>query len=129
MRLPAYDEIVALHRKHAPHNEAFDEVFRHCGIVADIAEHLIAQSAVDINKDLVRVGCFVHDIGVYKLYTPDGIDHANYIRHGILGYEILKHEGFDEVICRFVAHHTGVGLGKEQIVRRNLPLPHRDFFC
>ena len=127
---PTYDEIVAIHKKYAPNDEAFDLIFTHCQIVWSVAEQLIEARSLDVDKDLVKVASLLHDIGVYRLFRPDGtLDHKSYISHGALGYEVLKNEGFDETICRFASHHTGVGLSKNEIIADNLPLPHEDFFA
>lgn len=128
--LPTYDDIVALHKKHAPHGDGFDLVFTHCQIVWEIAEQLIAAGELNVDKELVQIACLLHDIGVYSLFLADGsLDHRNYIQHGERGYELLKAEGFDERICRFASHHTGVGLSKAEIIAQNLPLTHEDFYA
>lgn len=129
-QLPTYDEIVTLHKKYAPTKEGFDLVFTHCLIVNDIAQQFVASFNGKVDENLVRVGCLLHDIGVYRLFFDDGtIDHKNYIKHGTLGYELLREEGFDDQICKFASHHTGVGLGKDEIIREDLPLPHDDFYA
>lgn len=127
---PTYDEIVRLHHKYAPNDEAFDVVFTHSKIVSEIAAQLLRSRAVaDIDGDFIKAACLLHDIGVYQLYGEDGLDEANYITHGILGEAILKSENIDPKLCRIAAHHTGVGISREQIVERNLPLPHKDYFA
>jgi uncharacterized protein len=30
---------------------------------------------------------------------------------------------------RFASHHTGTGISKDEIIARNLPLPHQDYFA
>lgn len=128
--LPTYDEIVAIHKKHAPSQAAFDLVFTHCEIVWELAKQLIEKSNPSVNADLVKDGCLLHDIGVYRLYLPDGrIDHTNYIKHGIEGYALLKEEGFDEQFCRFASCHTGVGLTKVEIEKGGLPIPPADYLA
>lgn len=128
MRIPADQEIRALHEKHAPTREALDRVYTHCLIVCGIAEQLHARSAGDLDIDLVRAGSLLHDIGVYRLYDEAGqLDHANYIRHGVLGQRLLLEEGLPEEICRFAAHHTGTGLTREDVLRQGLPLPPADY--
>lgn len=128
--LPTYDEIVALHQKHAPSQAAFDLVFTHCQIVWELAEQLIEKTNLSVDSELVKAGCLLHDIGVYRLYLPNGeIDHANYIKHGTEGYTLLKEEGFDEPFCRFASHHTGVGLTKDEIEEDGLPIPPADYFA
>ena len=55
------------------------------------------------------------------------LDHANYVRHGILGYGLLGEEGVPEAICRFASRHTGVGLSPADVVSQELPLPVADY--
>lgn len=127
---PTVQEIEALHRKYAPNEEVFELVWMHCQIVGDIAMQLAQNSSVTVDTKLMLAGCLVHDIGVYELYDEGGFGKGqNYITHGIRGEEILKNEGFSELIWRFASHHTGVGLTKKEIVERNLPLPHQDFLA
>jgi uncharacterized protein len=130
MRVPTDKEIFALHGKYAPTTEALDLVHQHCVIVCGIAEQLHASAGLDSDIDLVRAGCLLHDIGVYRLYDAAGeLDHANYIRHGVLGYEVLRAEGFPEVLCRFASHHTGMGLSRQDVLRQGLPLPPADYLA
>jgi uncharacterized protein len=128
LSVPADDEIRALHEKNAPTREAFDLVYTHCEIVCGIAEQLLSRAGLDLDVRLVRAGSLLHDIGIYRLYGSDGqLDHAGYIRHGVLGHELLRDEGFPEEICRFCSCHTGVGLSRDDIRRQGLPLPVADY--
>ena len=130
MRLPTDAEIRSLHERFAPNPIAFDLVHTHCTIVAEIAAHLIARNHLDIDSGLVRAGCLLHDIGVYRLYRADGsLDHANYLRHGVLGHEVLHDLRFPESLCRFCSCHTGVGITRDEILRRSLPLPPADYIA
>jgi uncharacterized protein len=134
MRIPTDDEILGLHEKHAPTADALELVYEHCVIVCGIAEQLHsrlgADLAVHIDIDLARAGALLHDVGVYRLYDNTGtLDGANYIRHGILGYELLKQEGLPETICRFASHHTGVGLTRDDVISQRLPLPPDDYLA
>jgi len=130
MRVPTDEAIVALHEKYAPTPEALELVYTHCVIVGGIAEQLQARSGMDVSPDLVRAGCLLHDVGVYRLYDGNGkLDHANYIRHGVLGHELLRAEGIPEVICRFASHHTGMGLSRDDVLRQELPLPPCDYLA
>ena len=54
---------------------------------------------------------------------------GSYIRHGILGYELLQEEGLPEEICRFASHHTGVGLTRDDVISQRLPLPPADYLA
>ena len=130
MIIPTPEEIRALHLRHAPSQQAFDRVYGHCEIVWHIARQLLdgLGSGPTVDRDLVRAGCLLHDIGVYRLFDGDGgFDGKNYIRHGVLGHGILRDEGFPEALCRFCSCHTGVGLTADDIVRQGLPLPVADY--
>jgi hypothetical protein len=48
-----------------------------------------------------------------------------YIMHGVLGFEILKENGF-HTIAKIAERHTGAGLSSEEIKQQGLPLPVRD---
>ncbi|MDR6974346.1 uncharacterized protein J2X68_001024 [Streptomyces sp. 3330] len=129
---PTVSEVRALHERYAPSVEALDLVFTHCEIVCDIAEQLVAQAdlPLDVDMDLVRVGALLHDIGVYRLFDQDGrLDHRDYIRHGVLGHEILRQEGFPERLCRFCSCHTGVGLTRHDVRSQGLGIPEADYLA
>ena len=130
MRILAEHEIRALHEKYAPNAAALDSVYTHSLIVCTIAEQLHTRSGAGLDIDLIRAGSLLHDIGVYRLYDDAGqLDHASYIRHGVLGYELLREEGLPEEVCRFASHHTGVGLTREDVLRQELPLPPADYLA
>lgn len=78
-------------------------------------------------RRLVIEAAYLHDVGVCKVYAPD-IDCDGtepYIRHGVLGRELLELEGLPQhaLICE---RHTGVGLTLQDILSQNLPLPYRE---
>ncbi|MEV6595010.1 HD domain-containing protein [Streptomyces acidicola] len=130
MILPTVNEVRALHERYAPSHEALDFVFTHCEIVCGIAEQLVAQTDLPLDADLVRVGALLHDIGVYRLYDQAGrLDLRNYIRHGVLGHEILQEEGFPERLRRFCSCHTGVGLTRHDIREQKLAIPEADYLA
>lgn len=131
MKLPSKADIEALHRKYAASEAAFQSVYTHCQIVWEIAQQLIDTNNLPVDRELTFVGCMLHDIGVYQFEGAGGGKNigAEYIRHGIYGYEILKSEGLPEVICRFASHHTGVGLTKDEIIANDIPLPHEDLLA
>lgn len=132
MKIPSEAEITALHRKYAASDAAYQAVYTHCRIVWDIAQQLIEKYHLPVDTRLVKAGCLLHDIGIYRFEgAVGGSDNigAEYIRHGQYGYEILRGEGLPEAICRFAAHHTGVGISKDEIIANKLPLPHQDFLA
>jgi uncharacterized protein len=126
--IPGEHAIRALHEKHAPSRTAFQLVYTHCEIVWAIARQLINRGALAVDTELVRAGSLLHDLGVYALYGPSGeLDHANYVRHGLLGHELLAGEGLPEELCRFCSCHTGVGLTAADVRSQRLPLPPADY--
>ena len=128
MRLPGDEEIRALHEKFAPSAAAFDLVYTHCQVVDRVAADLLISGSHTVDSALVHVGAMLHDIGVYALYGADGrLDHANYVLHGILGYDLLQDAGLPEAVCRFCSCHTGVGLTRQDVLCQDLPLPPRDY--
>jgi uncharacterized protein len=132
MRIPTDEEILRLHEQHARTPDALDLVYTHCLIVCGIVEQLHSRSTAgrELDVALARAGSLLHDIGVYRLYDDAGrLDRGNYIRHGILGYELLREEGLPEVICRFASHHTGVGLTRDDVIAQRLPLPPADYLA
>lgn len=130
MLVPTDKEIRALHEKYAPTREAFDLVHTHCEIVCEVAEQFLCRADPPLDEALVRAGALLHDIGVYRLYDPEvGLATGDYVRHGVLGHEILAAEGFPETLCRFCSHHTGVGLTREDVRSQDLPLPVADYLA
>lgn len=80
-----------------------------------------------IDTEFIKEAGMLHDIGIFLTNAPSihcrGI--APYICHGYLGREILDILGLHRhaLVCE---RHTGTGLSLEDIIRQQLPLPHRD---
>ncbi|MBR8744704.1 HD domain-containing protein [Nocardiopsis sp. MG754419] len=130
MQIPTDEQIVDLHRKYAPTPEAFERVYTHCRVVCAVAEQVLGRRPAGVDLALVRAGCLLHDIGVYRLVDASGnIDHARYVSHGVLGHEILATEGLPETLCRFCSHHTGVGVTADDVRSQGLPVPVADYLA
>ncbi len=128
MKLPSDDAILALHKKYAPSDQAFAIVYSHCQIIADIAEELIKRKQLTVDQQFVHAAALLHDIGYYPLFDDSGyVPKSRIITHGVSGADILRAEGMSDDLCRIAERHTGVGLTRESIIRKNLPLPKRDF--
>ena len=69
----------------------------------------------------------LHDIGIVRCNAPSIFctGAGPYIRHGMLGAEMLRNEGLPRhaLVCE---RHTGSGLSVDDIIKENLPLPPRD---
>lgn len=103
-------------------------VLEHSRMVAAKALR-VARSLGDPALDLrfIEEAALLHDIGVCRT-RAEGIGclgDAPYIRHGIIGRDILEAEGLPRhaLVCE---RHIGVGLTAADIVRQGLPLPPRD---
>lgn len=124
--LPTDLQIKELHRKYAKNETDFNLIYTHCQIVEAIAMQLLDAKPIDgIDKELVHVGCLLHDIGAYDVLKNGSFDRG--VRHGAIGEEILKNEGFSELICRFSSHHTGVGLTEQDVIDQGIPIPVADY--
>ena len=101
----------------------------HSRQVADKALEIARRCKLNIPLDIVEAAAMLHDIGIFLTNSPDidchGTEH--YIRHGILGAELLRKEGFDEEVARVAERHTGAGLTIDDIDRQQLPLPRKDY--
>ncbi len=90
----------------------------------------IARRHPELNADAIFLeeAAMLHDIGVFKTHAP-GIQCFGtepYIRHGILGAELLRAEGLPRH-ARVAERHTGTGLTSKAIQEQGLPLPVFDF--
>ena len=81
-----------------------------------------------VDVQFLEEAAMLHDIGILRCNAPSICCHGTepYIRHGVIGAEMLRGEGYERH-ARVAERHTGTGLTLEQIVRQQLPLPHQDF--
>ncbi len=90
----------------------------------------IARKHPELKADekLLLEGAMLHDIGIVRVYAPTIFCFGTepYIRHGVLGAEILRSEGLP-LHARIAERHTGTGLTAAEIIKQQLPLPHQDF--
>lgn len=104
--------------------------------VVAVHGHAVAKLAVAVGRTVslsddecgfIEEAAILHDIGVCKVAAPDigGLGSHAYIMHGVLGREILEHEGLPRhaLVCE---RHIGVGLTLADIAGQQLPLPSRD---
>ena len=80
-----------------------------------------------IDTQFLEEAGMLHDIGIFLTRAPHihcKGEHP-YIRHGYLGRELLTTEGYPKhgLVCE---RHTGTGLSLKTIIKRELPIPHRD---
>ncbi len=102
---------------------------RHAQQVTDKALAVAKAHCLDIPTEKITAAAMLHDIGICLTDAPSiGCNGKQpYIAHGILGAELLRKEGFPEVMARVAERHTGAGLTVEDIDKQNLPLPRKDY--
>jgi uncharacterized protein len=122
------DPVEIIGRHYAPASKSHRILLEHGRLVAEKA--LAAAARVPhLAPDLafVESAALLHDIGIFLTDSPALDCHGRepYIRHGILGREILEALGLPRhgLVCE---RHVGVGISAEDIRRFNLPLPVRD---
>lgn len=76
----------------------------------------------------IEEAALLHDIGIFRCDAPTirCFGREPYIKHGIIGGEILEQEGLmrHALVCE---RHTGVGITKAEVLEQKLPLPLRDY--
>lgn len=128
--IPGEARIRELHERFAPTSQILDRVLGHSIIVRRIADQLAGRSVEPVGRELVRAGALLHDIGVYRLYDRHGTrSPQHYLRHGVLGHELLADLGFGETLCRFCSCHIGVGLTRQEVLDQRLPIPAADYLA
>lgn len=82
---------------------------------------------LQLDEAFLYEAAMLHDIGIF-LTDASGIycfgEHP-YICHGYLGADLMRREGYPRhaLVCE---RHTGAGLSLDDILTRDLPVPHRD---
>lgn len=89
--------------------------------------HALAARGETVDSRFIAEAAMLHDIGMIRTQTPElGCNGSDpYLRHGVLGREILEKEGLPQhaLVCE---RHIGVGLSAVEIGAQQLPLPQRD---
>ena len=110
-------------------NELKNILIIHSQSVARKALQIVSlHPELHLDANFICEGAMLHDIGIIRT-NASGIycfGTEPYICHGLLGGEMLRHEGFPRH-ARVCERHTGAGIGIEDIEAHNLPLPHADF--
>jgi len=124
-------EILARH--YDPKSELYCCLVVHSVLVArrarQIAEdYLERYPASSIDMEFLTEGALLHDLGIGRCAMPNLPSEGAepYVRHGLLGKEVLEAEGFPRhaLVCE---RHTGAGITKEEVLAGGLPLPPRDY--
>lgn len=108
---PSEEEALRLQRKLGSN----DDIIKHCKTVAMVTAILAEEfrrQGKEIDLEAAVAGALLHDIGRSRVQT---------VRHGLVGSEILEHEGVDEVVVQIVRRHVGAGLSAEEAKALGFP--------
>ena len=119
---------VELLEKYFTNKGALEIILHHSRLVAAKALRIAAaQRLREEDRQFIREAALLHDIGVCRTASPRLCCHGPepYIRHGIIGREILEAEGLPRhaLVCE---RHIGVGLTIDDVIAQNLPIPKRE---
>lgn len=130
--------------KYYPEGTPLRDIYlRHCRQVADKALAIANAKKLDtLDREEIEAAAMLHDIGIFLCDAPGiecrGTEH--YLRHGLLGADLLRKEGmlaagslsaanaqatvgmFERMAC-VAERHTGSGITREEIIADDLPLP------
>lgn len=122
-------EPIKIIEKYFDKNSGMYEILvKHSKHVAEKALE-IAKNVPELNPDLELIynGAMLHDIGICKTnFKPFIINSEPYVKHTVLGAEILRNEGLGREAL-IAERHLGVGLTKEDVIEQKLPLPIKDY--
>jgi uncharacterized protein len=99
-------EIELLRKENTPEN-----VIQHCEAVYEKAMK-IAANFEDADRDLIRKGALLHDIGRSRTHG---------IRHAVEGAEIAEKYGYPQDVINIIERHIGAGITEEEAVKLGLP--------
>lgn len=122
-KISGWDQLISELYAHHPVLKMM--LVQHSRMVARLALALNARLANPLDSQLVKAAAMLHDIGIIHTNAPSIFCRGTepYIRHGVIGAEILRRAGFDERLARVAERHTGTGLTLSDIQSQRLPLP------
>ena len=105
-----------------------DLLLTHSEMVARKALDVAWAARLDIDRDFVYQAAMLHDIGIFRCDASGIYCHGTepYIRHGVIGAELMRKEGYED-FARVCERHTGSGLTAKEIAETGMPLPLIDF--
>ncbi len=124
------DAVIEVIDKYYPRDrEARHILLTHSRLVADKALAIVRNKPeLMVDKKLLEQGAMVHDIGMIFTKAPDIDCHGEepYIKHGLIGGQLLRENGLDR-LAPMAENHTGAGITRTDILAQGLPLPAQDF--
>jgi len=113
-------------KKYSADEAVFEIVLRHSLEVLAKSIEIINRKKLysQVDFDLIISGAILHDIGTFGFLENKSKE--GYIRHGLIGGEILRGEGMEKEAL-IAERHTGAGLSMDDIIAAGWDLPHQDF--
>ncbi|MDZ7289871.1 MAG: HD domain-containing protein [candidate division KSB1 bacterium] len=122
-----------IHKYYDPESELYRILVTHSVLVAkkalDLAVNFQTRNPeAQIDLSFIYEAAMLHDLGIFRCDAPvifcTGTE--PYVRHGVIGRELLEGEGLPRhaLVCE---RHTGAGISREDVLRQALPLPVRDY--
>ena len=123
MMIPAASDLYD--RYYPLQSEARPILLRHSGQVAALALAINEAMGCPLAPAEIDYAASLHDIGICLTDAPGIGCHGSepYLRHGVLGADMLRSVGAPEWAARVAERHTGAGIYSEDIVSMGLPLP------
>lgn len=115
--------------KYYPAGSSLRDIYlHHCRSVAALALEILDRKKLPLDRETVEAAALLHDIGICATDAPSIECHGTepYLRHGVIGADMLRREGAPEEIAAVAERHTGAGLTAREIRDGHLPLPERD---
>ena len=124
----AVDPVSIIRDYYPAGSTAYEVLVRHGEAVAEKALNVAGRLGNGrANPAFLYEAAMLHDIGIFLTAIPSLGCHGRqpYIRHGVLGRDLLEGRGLPQhaLVCE---RHVGVGLTIDDIQRQGLPLPERD---
>lgn len=122
----SFEKIIS--RFYGRDTEAARLLIQHSRQVADLAMEIARKKPMlEIDTNFAYEAAMLHDIGIFRTNAPEIYCFGTepYIKHGVLGRELLESLGLPRhaLVCE---RHTGAGLSLIDIRQQQLPLPLRD---
>lgn len=123
------DYLAIINQYYLQGSKARDILLTHSECVTRKALQIVDKHPeLKLDRTFIQEAAMLHDIGIVKCDAP-GIQCFGtepYIKHGIIGADMLRSAGFPRH-ARVCERHTGAGIALQNIIDQHLPLPHQDF--
>lgn len=123
------DYFAIINKYYQPGTRTYKIFIVHAVLVTNKALKIARRLNLSIqDQEFIEEAAMLHDIGVFKVKSAkmDCVGDLPYIAHGVAGAEILRRENLPRH-AHVAERHVGVGLTKEEIAARQLPLPAQNF--